>query len=145
MTHFATASICACVSSAKLSRRILSGHARNLSISKGVVQSGVLAEVSVLEGGSLFAKFFGEVCGEVFHEVFGLVLLGQSEQQKNFSKDFSPKMPMALHSKTGEISGNLHDEVLQLANLSMDHSKALVRGVCCKLNILCKILKRCSV
>ena len=44
-----------------------------------------MGEVSVLGGGHFGANFFHEVCDEVFHEVFGLVLLGYSEQ-KNFSK-----------------------------------------------------------
>ena len=68
---------------------------RAIFISKGFLQSEGLGEVSVLEGGS------------------GLVLLGHSEQKKPQQK-LQPQIPMALHSKTGEISGKkLHDEVLQ--------------------------------
>ena len=42
--------------------------------------------------GAVWGEVFREVCREVFHEVFGLVLLGHSEQ-KNISKNFSPKFP----------------------------------------------------
>ena len=75
-------------------------------LSKGFLQSGILGEVCVLEGGSLGRRFLakfggdvsGDVWGEVFAEVFGLVLLGHS-------KKLQPKISVALHSKTGENSG----------------------------------------
>ena len=50
----------------------------SVTLSKGFLQSEVLGEVSVLEWG----EGFREVCRELFREVFGLVLLGHSEQKK---------------------------------------------------------------
>ena len=57
-------------------------------VSKGFLQSEVLGEVSVLEGGEVFR----EVCGKVF----GLVLLGHSE---------SPKFPWLCTAKLEKFQG----------------------------------------
>ena len=54
--------------------------------------------------GAVQGEVFAEVFREVFHEVSGLVLLGHSEQ-KYLQRKFQPRIPMTLHSKTGEISG----------------------------------------
>ena len=54
----------------------------------------------------------GEVFREVFHEVFGLVLLGHSEQ-KIFSENFRPEFPWLCTAKLEKFQGKLHDEVLQ--------------------------------
>ena len=63
--------------------------------------------------GAVRGEVFREVCREVFHEVFGLVLLGHSEQ-KNFSRNFSPKFPWPCTAKLEKFQGKkLHDEVLQ--------------------------------
>ena len=68
--------------------------------SKGFLQSEDLGEVSVLDGGQFGAKFLAKFAAKFFNEVFGLVLLGHSEQKK-----LQCEIPMTLHSKTGEISG----------------------------------------
>ena len=54
--------------------------------------------------GAVRGEVFREVCHEVFHEVFGLVLLGHSEQ-KNFSKNFSPKFPWPCTAKLEKFQG----------------------------------------
>ena len=66
------------------------------SLSKGFLQSEVLGEVSVLEGGSSGRSFSRSLPSEVFHEVFGLVLLGHSEQTKKTSA--ATKKTSALNS-----------------------------------------------
>ena len=63
-------------------------------VSKGFLQSEVLGEVSVSEGGSS-GRSFHEVCDEVFHKVLGLVY----SEQKNFSENFSPKFPWLCTAK----------------------------------------------
>ena len=55
-------------------------------------------------GGGFGAKFFCEVCGEVFHEVFGLVLLGHSEQKK-LQQKLQPKFPSLSAAKLEKFQG----------------------------------------
>ena len=73
-------------------------------LSKGFLQREVLGEVSVLEGGQFGAKFFAKFGGEVFHEVFGFVSLGHSEQ-KNFCKNVSPKFQWLCTAKLKKFQG----------------------------------------
>ena len=79
-----------------------------VTFTKGFLQSEVLGEVP-----SWREAVQGEVCREVFCELFGLVLLGHSEQKK-LQQKLQAQSPTALHSKTGENSGKKpQDEVLQ--------------------------------
>ena len=62
-----------------------------------------------------FAIWRGEVWGEVFGEVFGLVSLG-----KKLQRELQPKIPKALHSKTGFMTriskGDPRQDKLQTSN-----------------------------
>ena len=59
------------------------------------------------------AKFFHEVCDEVFHEVFGLVLLGYSEQQKTSATTSALNSHDSAQQNWRNFREKLHDEVLQ--------------------------------
>ena len=73
------------------------------SFSTGFLQSEVLGEVSVLEGGSS-GRSFSRSLPRSFSRSFRPFFAGTFRAKKNFSKNFSAKIPMTLHSKTGEIS-----------------------------------------
>ena len=63
--------------------------------------------------GAVRGEVFCEVCREVFHEIFGLVLLGHSEQQKNFSKTSALNSHDPAQQNWRNFREKLHDEVLQ--------------------------------
>ena len=66
---------------------------------EGFLQSDVLGEVSVLEGGS-WGRSFSRSLRRSFRACFAGTF-----REKNFSKNFSPKFPWLCISKAGEISG----------------------------------------
>ena len=75
----------------------------SINLAKGFCRAKFWAKFPFWRG-DVQGEVFGEVCGEVFHEVFGLVLLGHW-QQKKLQQKLQPKIPMTLHSKTGQNSG----------------------------------------
>ena len=86
-------------------------------VSNGFLQSEVLGEVSVLEGGSS-GRSFSRSLPRKFSTKFSALFCWdiQSKTKKNFSKNFTPKFPWPCTAKTGEkFQGTkLHDEVLHL-------------------------------
>ena len=58
----------------------------------------------IMKGGSPGRSFWAEVWAGVFGGVFELVLLEYLEQNK-LQQKHQPRIPMVLHSKTGETSG----------------------------------------
>ena len=83
------------------------------SLSNGFLQSEVLGEVSVLEGGSS-GRSFSRSLPRSFPRSFRPCFAGTFRANKNFSKNFSPKFPWPCTAKLEKFQGKkLHDEVLQ--------------------------------
>ena len=81
-------------------------------VSKGFLQSEVWVKFPFWRA-AVQSGVFREVCGEVLHEVFGLVLLGHSEQQKTSAKTSALNSHDSTQQNWRNFREKLHDEVLQ--------------------------------